>query len=418
MTDEDEPSEESPGFEDLRSHKEAHHPDEGFLLVEMDLVKPPVDLLSGLRESLVLSDISIPDTTELTDYVVYDADGNAYGEKTHDSLEARIDADRSHEFIDEVRADDIRTRRVALLGLSKVAEDDPEACLDAIPVLTSQLEASEIDIRASALDILARLAQAYPEQVTPATDTVCPFLEGDRHERLRTAAAQFVAAIADHDPTAVVDAVPTLVALLAETEEETPATSDALTALQRIGGAYPDAVIPAVPELRTYLEDGSVNQRVGAIGIIGVISVEYPNISEDLLPTISELVDAEHHMVRANAVGLLSEIANEYPDQVRPMVPRMVGLLGDTDENARYNATSVLARIAKTHPESLDGAVDPLIDALDEEFPWSRSNACWALGRIEAERALDTLEALAADDPHDEVQHAAEWAVQNIEDGP
>jgi len=295
-----------------------------------------------------------------------------------------------------------------------VVDDRLEDCLDALPTLSSALDADVLDIRAAALTILARLGENQPEQVTPIASDVVPLLDPALDDRLHPDAARLVATIADHDPQAVLDAVPPLAAIL---EESPSAEQHTLVALNWIAAAHPDAVTPVASQLIEYLNDETLSHRVGAIAVLGQITRAYSNVAEETIPTAIDLLNVDHDQLRTNAAGLLADLADEYPDQVRLTVSRAIELLEDSDERAHCNATSILARVVREHPESVEGTTDPLIDMLDDDFPHSRANACWALGYIEANEALDELRERARADSDKEVQAVAETAVQNIRNG-
>lgn len=414
MNEDDPTQERATGFEAGQGEREAIYPDDGFVLAEIDMMKPLGDALTPLYRALTLSAINLPPTTELIDYVIYDSDGRDYGHTSLESMVERVETDRINELIEDAGADDTRTRRLALYGLSRAAKDRPEACLDAIPVLTSNLEAPQLDIQAASLEILRMLAAEHPDQVTPAADLVIDRLVPKSDSRLQEDAVRFVSAVAGHDPAAVIDAPPRLAALL---QSSTDDTAPAITALKRIAEPYPDAVVPVTPELFAYLKDGSTSERAGVLSVLGMLAKAYPDVAEETIPQALGLLDAEDLMLRANAAGLLADLADEYPDQVRPSVPKVIHLLDDDDEKVRYNCTSILARIAKTYPQAVEPAVDPLIEMLDDDFKYSRGNACWALGYIQAERALAALEEREQSDSSEEVQEAAEWAIANIRRG-
>ena len=124
------------GFDSAEEERRAHYPEQGYNLVEMDMMKPPGEVLTKIGHSLRLSELTIPPTTDLTDYVVYDKDGNDYG---RESLSELPDDDNSEELeglIESIRGDEGRERRIALARLAKTVERDPEWGLDVIPVLT------------------------------------------------------------------------------------------------------------------------------------------------------------------------------------------------------------------------------------------------------------------------------------------
>lgn len=400
-------------YDSALAERKAHYPEKGYNLVKIDFMSPPGEALTLLNHSLTLSALTIRSATEFEDFVVYDQHGHGYShDELHDSPEA-TDPDRVDELLDTMQTSDGKAQRLALLRVATIAESDPDRCLSLIPVLATQLGASEPSVQAEALSVLSHIADEHPEQVTPVAEDVIAVLTLTTDSEPLADAISIVAATADHDPSAVVDAAPKLAALL---QDGSPADATAITALQRIAASYPDAVAPITPQLLRYIEDGDDTQRIGALAVLGVLSKDYPHVAEDTIPTAIELLDAAHYKLRANAAGLLADLADEYPTDIQSAVPQATDLLHDDDEKARYNATSILARVAKAHPDAVGEATEPLIDVLDDDFSWTRSNACWALGYIEAKHAVERLEDLKQYDPEKEVRNAAAFAVHEIRD--
>lgn len=332
------------------------------------------------------------------------------------SLRNEAQSDAATADTDEIRdvleADDPDARRHALSALQHVSDEDPDAALDALPQLASQIESEHQEIRALAVACLSTLADEFPRRVTPVADDVVDVLDLDAPDVVLTNAISFVAAVAAVEPRAVLDAVPKLAALL---EQDPGRERDAVVAIQRIAKAQPASVLPVVPELLSHVEDDESNFRVTTLGALGYISKDYPNVAESAIPTLVELLDADADRLRANAAGLLAELADEYPADVRTAVPRAIELLEDEDEKARYNATSILARVAKADPDAVEPATDSLVDVLSDDFDYTRFNACWALGYLEAQEAREALEAAERTDPHEEVRQAAGWALQQLD---
>jgi hypothetical protein len=402
------------GFDSAAEEREAHYPERGYNLIEIDMMKPPGEALTKIGHSLRLSDITIPPTTDLTDYVVYDSNGDGYGREDVSKFPDGDDSETVAELIETVQATEGRDQRIATARLAKTVENDSESGIDAVPVLTSELSTFEVELQAESLYILSLVVEDHPEQVTPAADEVIAILDQDPDSELTTDAIDIMAAIAEHQPEAVVDAVPKLGTILQEGSSAKPTV---LTALKRIANAYPDSVVPVTPQLITYIEQGSESHQMGALAVLGTLSKEYPHVAEDTISTVSELLDAEQYKLRANAAGLLADLSNEYPAKVRPSVSRVIELLDDDDEKVRYNATSILARVAKEYPENVEPAVPSLIEALAEDFAYSRANACWALGYLEVDTAVDALKERRETDPDEEVRKVAEQAIQMIKNG-
>lgn len=394
--------------------QEAISIDEGFVLAELDKAHTPDETLTPIDTELTLTAFAIPEASELTAYVIYDADGNRYPPGDLQSIVEGPVAERVHTLLEDVRGDDTREKRLALYGIAEIASGEPELVIDAIPFLTEALEASEPDVRAMALEALATMGETYPGHVTPASESVIARLDPASDARLRADAVGFVASVAEHDPAAVVDAAPTLAVLV---QDDTEAASRAIVALSRIAKRHPEAVAPAAAVLQERVADEDAPQRVGALAALGQIAKSYPDIAESTISIARDLLDTESDRLRSNAAALFADFAETEPERVRSVVPKAIELLDDTDERARYNATSILARVAEPFPDDVEQAIDPLVGTLEEEFEFTRSNACWALGYLEAERALPELENLAESDPSENVRNAADVAVDEIRDG-
>ena len=71
------------GFEAASDERQSMFPNDGYALVEIDMLKPPGKALTKLAEYESLEEVSMTPATDLTDYVVYDSEGHAY---SHDDL--------------------------------------------------------------------------------------------------------------------------------------------------------------------------------------------------------------------------------------------------------------------------------------------------------------------------------------------
>lgn len=83
MTEEEDSAEEKTGLKAGAEERRSMYPDEGYALVEIDMMRFPGEALTKLAEYDSLEEISMPEATDLIDYVVYDSEGRAY---THEDL--------------------------------------------------------------------------------------------------------------------------------------------------------------------------------------------------------------------------------------------------------------------------------------------------------------------------------------------
>jgi HEAT repeat protein len=327
----------------------------------------------------------------------------------------RVDVDRLRACLDRSAP---AVRRDALAAVAQLADSRSGDVIDLLPVLAERLRDDDagVDVRRHAATAIDHVADVHPHHITPIADDVVLALD-DVDDRVVTAAARTVAAVADVEPRTVQDAVPKLASLL-ETDR-VPAVT-VVSGLAKIAKAHPSSVAPAVDALVAHLDadTATTESQVGALAAVGYVSKDYPDTAATAIPALIGLLDVDADRLRANAAGTLADLADEYPDEVLPATDRVVGLLSDSDEQARYNATSILARLAETAPERVRaaGAVSPLIDVLDDEFEYTRSNACWALGRLKASDAWDELAARRRDDPSEAVRESAAWALSQLDE--
>lgn len=397
----------------INDNIESYFPETGYSLIKISYPESTYETVITDEQSLRLSGISVPDPTGHPYYFIYDSIGNQYTPEELGELPECDDSAETADVAKILQLDDQKQRRISLARFAESIEKEPQQGLDAVPILTSELDQLEIELQTEAIYILSKVADEYPEQITSATEEVIPLLNQNPYSGVVKIVIDIVAAVAKCDPEAVVDVVPTLAMLL---QKESLPSLMILVSLKRIADEYPEAVVPITPDLISYTEQGGVANRTVAIAVLGVIAKEYPNLAKETVPTAIELLDAEHPMLRTNAAGLLADLSEEYPTETRPCVPRAIELLEDDDKKVRYNATSILSRIAKVHPEDVEPAIPALIEALEEDHDHSRVNASWALGYLEANEALDILKERSQDDTNEEVRYAANQAIQMIEE--
>lgn len=282
--------------------------------------------------------------------------------------------------------------------------------LTAIPALVECLSDGRLS-RLYALRSLGHIAELYPdiiaEQIDPVIDSVTA------ESRLVAAAAtRLLLYVAEHDPTAVVDAVPAFGALLAPTP--TRARRQALATIGLLANPHPDAVRPLVPQLCSLLETDDVAYRISSTAALGRVTAVYPDAATPAVPTLVAQLTASNPELRANAVGVLGDIATEYPTDIAPYADELADLLADDDPTVRSNTAGAFARIAAVKPHHVEPFTDALIALLDDEWTRSRVHACWALGRCEASAAAEPLAESRHTDPEAAVRQRAAWALKQL----
>lgn len=313
-----------------------------------------------------------------------------------------------------LKADDLGRRRTAAEDLATAAAERPATVLDAVPALAARTENDDPVVRAAAFEALGSLAEAAPHKTTPAADAAVTALN-DPADDVVTGAARTVAGVAAERPDAVLGAVPRVATLLGT--DRVP-DEPLVHALERLGTAYPAAVLPTVDALFDHAESPTATARTAALTAIGRVASSHPRAVESTVPRLTALFDVRDASVRAAAARVLADVADHRPEAVAPVVGRVVPLLADDDEAVRCEATGVLAGVCRTSPDRLRdvGAVEPLVDALGAELVCTRSNAAWLLGRVGARGARNALAARLRDDPETEVREAAAWALDRLEE--
>lgn len=367
------------------------YPEVGYQTVEWDMLKPPDERVMPLTHTnrLKLSEMSVKTDTELTQYSLVDSLGNTYTEEDLNEAPDTVDSVNVDEVVSEIASADGKSKRVALAHLATMAAGAPDECTPAVELMVELLSDSLPAVQGEALGILTRIAESEPERTRAGVEPAIQLVDESTHSLLRNEAIQFLAEFADHDPTAVTDAVPQLAALLGDESTDTDSTARILAS---VGASQPDALIDVVPKLELFLETEPKRAHVWVLGAIGRLSKEHANITVEVIPTAGELLSAEQHTIRSNAAGVLADLADEYPTAVKPWVPNIIELIDDSDEQVRYNATSALARVAKEHPDTVRPATEALLAALDDDLADTRFNACWALKRLNVTSALVPLQ--------------------------
>mgnify|MGYP000462191182 CR=1 FL=1 len=390
------------------------YPDVGYQTAEWDMLKPPDERVMALTYTnrLKLSEMTVRSDKELTQYSLFDSQGNTYTQRDFDTLPDSPTPDRLDDVLTRIESGDVKTRRLALAELAELAAAYPGDSVPAAELLIELLDDAAPAVQGEALGILANLSDEHPDAVRPAVEPVISLFSNDVHPLLRNETLQFLATFAEHDPERLTEAVPQLAASL---HDDAIDPDPVARILLSIAQSEPDALLPVVPKLELFLETEPQSAHKWLLGAVGYLSKAHPGIAEEMIPIAAELIESEDTVLRANAAGVLADLADEYPTEVKPIVPDAIELLQDDEEQARYNASSILARVANAHPDAVKPATEHLLAVLDDELADTRFNACWALKRIDATAAIEKLSEIVATDPDEDVRDVAQMAIDSIE---
>ena len=310
-----------------------------------------------------------------------------------------------------LRGADEDGRDAGLGALRSALSADPESAEVAVPLLRDLL-AEEHNVT-RVLEVLATVTDERPAEVAPFVEELRPYL-GDDDPKRRAYAAECLSDIAAHDPADVMAAVPALATLV---DDRADGATHALFALNRVAAEHPSEVLPAVQTLSEALADPSlsISDRLNATAALGRVASEYPDAGLDAVDDLVELLDCNRVRLRANATGVLSDVAVVHGGALVPHVDELESLLYSDDEYTLINTSAGLGRIAEVEPEAVEHLTDRFVELLDHDHEVVRENACWALGYLEAESALERLEAVRLDDEAERVRNIAAWAIAEIE---
>ncbi|MHA1872723.1 MAG: sister chromatid cohesion protein PDS5 [Candidatus Heimdallarchaeaceae archaeon] len=100
---------------------------------------------------------------------------------------------------------------------------------------------------------------------------------------------------------------------------------------------------------------------------LGVIGKTNPELAEQVVPELINLLDDEDLFVRGSALISLQEVAEVNPDLVRPTIPKLMKKIDD-DEKVRSSIVYLFATIAKGDPKLAELIVPKLINMLDNKL--------------------------------------------------
>ncbi|ELZ45508.1 hypothetical protein C463_06297 [Halorubrum californiense DSM 19288] len=298
-------------------------PEVGYQTVEWDMLKPPDErvMLLTYTNRLKLSEMSVWEDGDMTEYSVVDSVGNTYTEVDFDRVSDTPDPGQLDAVLTDIESETGKPRRVALARLAEMAAEAPEACADAVEPMVKLLSDSPPAVQGEALNVLTTVGESKPELTRAGVDLTVALLESATHPLLQNEAVQFLDMFAAHDPGAVTAAVPGLAALLGE-------------------------VAPTAGE---FLSAEEVPLRSNAAGVLADIAGEYPTKVKPWVPDAIELLDDPDEQVRHNATAILARVAAEHPDVVPPATEELLAVLDDDLANTRFNACWALNYVNATN---------------------------------------------------------------------
>lgn len=221
--------------------------------------------------------------------------------------------------------------------LMELAEVEPNAVVDAVPLLATVADDCTASTREYVIYTLLLVARQYPAEVLPAIDV-------------------FVSAV--------------------RTGSEN-AQTNALAALGTITSQFPDATQTIVSDVAGLLEAESREARNNAVGMLGDIAQTQPGIVIEYADEIATRLDDPNIQARINASITLLRAGEASPDAIRTQRARLETALMDSSPAVRAN-TCVLIGNADVQVD-LEALREVRQNDLDENV---REQAAWALSRL------------------------------------
>jgi hypothetical protein len=236
---------------------------------------------------------------------------------------------------------------------------------------------------------LRRFADATPHRV-PVSPILTLLDREDTTTRQQRDAVRALASVAAVKPEECTPAVPIVRSLLQDSDLAVP--HDALATLRAIGQDSPGDIAPATEDITPSLDSDRVPARREAAGCVAAIAREYPGDVVDAVPGLVACLGEDTARQR-HAVTALEQIAAEFPDAVEPAAEQLADIVTDASvtDRVRLSATAALGRTVKASPSLGVDVFEDVVALFDADNYKLRNNAV-ALAYDMAELHTDLVE--------------------------
>lgn len=204
-------------------------------------------------------------------------------------------------------------------------------------------------VRFAAARILLNVATERPETVLEEVNRLEPLLD-DRNGNVRATACEILAVVAEERIRAVRPQLEKLVKLLVS-DPEHPVPWKAALALAVLIDEYPEAFADAVAddanELTLFLDDPDPNVRGMGVAFLSYLAEYHPEAVEQTSENLRTLLTDENPSIRANAVRTLQTVNAVSPAELREMAEN------DSNSDVQDVAAAALQR-SHRHEEEED----------------------------------------------------------------
>lgn len=197
----------------------------------------------------------------------------------------------------------------AVEPIKHVAEDDPEAVLDAIPALAAAADGDQ-GMRRQLVYTFTRVAQAYPEALLPTVDTLTTALNDDT-ANIQINALSALGRIASHYPDIGADIVDPVASLVEH--DNAQLRGNAVGLLADTAQAHPAAVLAHAPAIVERLRDTDASVRQNAAMALNRAGRADPSVIQDYGDRLQEMLTDDSATVRATVCTLIGNAGVDVP---------------------------------------------------------------------------------------------------------
>lgn len=181
---------------------------------------------------------------------------------------------------------------------------------------------------------------------------------------------------ADSHPPDAVEALPELLALVLERDDE--AREEAIEALDRLGRRTPESLVSWVDDLAELAVSPKDDVAFAGLRALAQIAGHDPTAVEPVVEQVTRAVDDDHPPCRAAALAVLAELADDAPSLVYDEIDHVLEACTHDDATVRSAAVMATGKAVMADPEGADRLLEALQDALDDPDLSVRRHAHWA----------------------------------------
>jgi len=154
--------------------------------------------------------------------------------------------------------------------------------------------------------------------------------------------------------------------------------------------------------------------QIPMMAILQIYSDDNPAKIKDMIPDLLAILRTGEKSTINAAFYSLSNLAEEFPEETKIATDYAVDYLTHPHTPIRVNVLSMLSQIADENPTQIKPHCQEIQKLLTDDDSAVRNNTVYVLGKCNVNAVTEQLERLAESDPDSSVQHAAKWALQEI----